>query len=445
MQRIIAIGGVAAGTSAVAKARRVDPQAAVELYTEEPHISYGACGFPHYIAGEIPDAQKLIARRPEAFREQGIEVQTRWRAHGLDPQRKIVWGTDLENGQEQQVAYDNLILSTGASSIMPPWPGIDLEGVFPLRKMQDALAIRRFITEARPRQAVIVGAGYISIEMVEALHRLGLSVSVVEMNSHILPNMDADMAQILQDYLVGRGIKLHTGERVQGFEGAQQKVTRVQTERRTLPADLVLVAVGVRPDSELGQAAGLELGAGGAIRVNQRMETSQPGIYAAGDCATTRHLVTGEEIYLPLGTTANKQGRTAGGNAAGSRLHHQGVVGTAVARVLDYEFSRTGLSEKECRYWNQPYHSERIKSRTQAGYLPGSGEIHVKVLMEPSGKKMLGAQMVGRPGTGKRIDVFATALTLGATVDDLHHMDLAYAPPFSPVYDPILIALNRLL
>lgn len=445
MRRIVAIGGVAAGTSAVAKARRGDPQAVIELYTEEHHISYGACGFPHYIAGEVKEPKKLIARRPVDFQQQGIDIHTRWRADRLDPGARVVWGTDLESGQQQEVAYDALIVGTGASSIIPPWPGTNLGGIYPLRRLDDAMAIRAFIQEVRPLQAVMVGAGYISIEMVEALHQLGMQVSVVEMNHHILPNMDADMADILQDYLESVGIDIYTNEKVVGFEGVRQRVTLVQTERRTIPADLVVVAVGVKPDSELGATGNLELGAGGAIRVNQRMETNQPGIYAAGDCATTRHLVTGQEVYLPLGTTANKQGRTAGANAAGSRMEHQGVVGTAVARVLDYEFARTGLSEKECLYWKQPYHSERIKSRTQAGYLPGSAEIHVKVLVEPSGNRLLGAQLVGRTGTGKRIDVFATALTLGASVDDLHNADLAYAPPFSPVYDPVLIALNRVL
>ncbi|MDH7497934.1 MAG: FAD-dependent oxidoreductase [Syntrophomonadaceae bacterium] len=446
MRHLVVIGGVAAGTSAAAKARRVDAGLKISLFTQEGRVSYGSCGLPYFIAGQIAEERQLIARTVEVFAQQGIEVHLYQRAEEIDPTRRLVRVVDVREGAQREVGYDALVIATGASPVLPPVPGRELAGVFTLRTLDDGLAIRRYLQEQSPQRAVIVGAGYIGLEMVEAFHQRGMSVTVVEMAPQVLPNMDADMAALVQEYLEGREVRVLTAERVLALEPAAgqaaDRVGLVRTERHELPAELVLLSAGVRPNAALAARAGVALGAAGAIRVNQRMETNLPNVYAAGDCATTVHLVSGEEVYLPMGTTANKQGRVAGANAAGGEASFPGVVGTGIARILEMEVARTGLCERECKALGIDYRTRTIRSRTVPGYFPGSGRIHVKVLAEHPGGRLLGAQIVGRAGSAKRIDVFATALTLGAAVGRLWDADLAYAPPFSPVFDPVLLALN---
>ena len=487
-KRLAVIGGIAAGMSAAAKARRIDRDLEIMVFTDETRVSYGACGLPYYISGEIRKASHLVARTIEQFKELGIKVRTQCRVEEIRPASRSLLIRSYKTGDHYEFVYDSLVIATGASARIPPIANADLTGVFKLRNVEDGEDIRQYLAETKPQNAVIIGGGYIGLEMAEVLHQQGVKVAIVEMAPHLAPNMDLDMAEILQQYLREQGIEVFTGEKVLALEGdaptsspaegsgvmsredaptssqaessgetsatstpaaaaasttPANRVRQLVTDRRTLPADLVLLSAGVTPNSWLAEKAGLALGAQKAIRVNQRMETSEPGIYAAGDCATTFLLVTGEEVYIPMGTTANKQGRTAGENAAGGNAEFKGVVGTGIARVLDLEIARTGLCERECKQRGLTYEAKMIQAKTLPGFFAHSGKIYVKVLAEPGGGRLLGAQIVGFAGAGKRIDVFATALTLGATMDQLEDLDLAYAPPFSPVYDPILIAINQ--
>ncbi len=467
-KKLAVIGGIAAGMSAAAKARRMDRDLEIVVFTDETRVSYGACGLPYYISGEIKKASQLVARTIEQFKELGIKVRTQCRVEEIRPATRSLLIRSFKTGDQHEFRYDSLVIATGAAARIPPIANADLPGVFKLRNVEDGENIRQYLAEAKPQNAVIVGGGYIGLEMAEVLHQQGVKVAIVEMAPHLAPNMDLDMAEILQQYLREQGIEVFTGEKVLALEGdasvssqakagggeasassptastnLTNRVRQLVTDRRTLPADLVLLSAGVTPNSWLAEKAGLALGAQKAIRVNQRMETSEPGIYAAGDCATTFLLVTGEEVYIPMGTTANKQGRTAGENAAGGNAEFRGVVGTGIARVLDLEIARTGLTERECQQKGLTYEAKMIQAKTLPGFFAHSGKIYVKVLAEPHGGRLLGAQIVGFAGAGKRIDVFATALTLGATMDQLEDLDLAYAPPFSPVYDPILIAINQ--
>ncbi|HBK52524.1 MAG TPA: pyridine nucleotide-disulfide oxidoreductase, partial [Syntrophomonas wolfei] len=317
-----------------------------------------------------------------------------------------------------------------------------LEGIFTLRTVHDSLAIKAYLNQHKPKRALIAGGGYIGLEMVENLLEYGCEVILLERSSHLLPNMDEDMALILTAYLQSRGVEVRTSENLSGFAG-DFRVREAFTDKGSLPVDFVLLSMGVVPNSELAAAAGVELGIRNAIRVNDRMESNLPGIYAAGDCATTKHLVSGQEVYIPMGTTANKQGKVAGENAAGGNARFAGVLGTGIVRAMEMELSRTGLCENECRQLGIDFISRRVKSRTAAHYCPVSGEIHVKILVEEPNGRILGAQIVGFAGAAKRIDMLATAITMRATVESLIDMDLAYSPPFSPVWDPVLVALNQ--
>ncbi|NLK51995.1 MAG: FAD-dependent oxidoreductase [Syntrophomonadaceae bacterium] len=444
MAKLVVIGGVAAGMSAAAKARRVNPKIKIEVYTNEFDVSYGACGLPYFIAGEIVNRKRLVVRSIEKFAAQEIKVYPGHQVESINAEKNTLSVTNQPSGQRLDVAFDTLVIACGASAIQPPVEGKDLEGVYKLRNLQDGEAIFQYLNRSKPKKAVIVGGGYIGLEMVEAFRRHHLEVTLLEMAPHILPNMDPDMAVLVEEYLRRQGVEVATGEMLKKIEGNHEgRVTTVTTDCRTFTADLVLLAVGVRPNSQLAAAAGIELGVRQAIRVNDRMETNLKGIYAAGDCAVTRHLITGTEVYIPMGTTANKQGRVAGENAAGGDARFAGVLGTGIARIIDLEIARTGLSERECQENGLNYATRTIISRTTAGYYPRGGPIHIKVITEQPEGRLLGAQIVGYAGAGKRIDTFATALTLGATAAQLKDLDLAYAPPFAPVYDPILIALHQ--
>jgi NADPH-dependent 2,4-dienoyl-CoA reductase/sulfur reductase-like enzyme len=313
---------------------------------------------------------------------------------------------------------------------------------FSLRTINDSLKIKEFLSREKPQKVAIIGGGYIGLEMTENFLHMGCQVTLIERAPHIIPNMDEDMAQILTAYLVQQGVDVRIGETVQGFSG-HGSVKGVITDRGEIPADFVLLSIGVLPNSEIAKNCGIKLGPRGGILVDEKMNTSIPDILAAGDCATVRHLVTGKDVYIPLGTTANKQGKVAGENAAGGSAYFQGVIGTGIARVMEMEVSRTGLSERECQSLYLPYEARRIQSQTAAHYCPASKEMHLKLIAEKPGGRLLGAQIVGYSGAAMRIDILAAAITIGATVHQLQNMDLAYSPPFSPVWDPVLLALNQ--
>lgn len=441
-KRLVVIGGVAAGMSAAAKVRRMDKDFIIEVYTKEKFISYAGCGLPYYISNHIANQQDLIARTVPEFARQNISVFTECEATELNPGAKTVTIKNILTDEIKSVSYDKLLMATGARPFVPPLEGIDLKGVFTLRNIPDSEKIKQYIADYQPKKAIIVGAGYIGLEMVESLLEHDIEVTLIEQNHHIIPNMDEDMADIVTEYLTSKGVIIKTAETVKGFQG-HEKVVAALTDQGLIETDFVLMSIGVRPNSEIAKEAGITLGTRGAIQVNNRMETNLKNIYAAGDCAVTNHLVSGQEVYIPMGTTANKQGRTAGENIVGGNAEFNGVLGTGIARIVDMEIARTGLGEKECQNLNIEYVTKTIKSKTIAQYLPHAGDIWVKLLVNKENRQLIGGQIVGFSGAGKRIDTIATAIHVQASIDSLQDMDLAYSPPFSPVWDPVLIAINQ--
>lgn len=377
----------------------------------------------------VDNADALIARTPETFRtKQDIDVRTLHEAAEIDLSQRRVRVRRTEDGKDTWEPFDQLLFAAGAVPFCPPVPGADSRGVFGVSTLQSGLRVRRVLDEENPKRAVIVGGGYIGLEMAEALILRGLEVSLVEAS-----------AQALRDV----GVSLYLEESLQALEAQGGKVRAVVTERRTLPADLVILGMGVRPNSSLAKEAGIPLGERGAIRVNGRMQTEVEGVWAAGDCVESFHLVSRKPVHVALGTVANKQGRVAGINLGGGYATFPGVVGTAVSKICAVEVARTGLQEKEIRRLGLEFVQAKIESRTRAGYYPGAGKITVKVLAEKGSGRLLGGQIVGIEGAAKRIDVIATALHAAFTVEEMIHLDLSYAPPYSPVWDPVLIAARE--
>jgi len=349
----------------------------------------------------------------------------------------------LESKKGWWEPYDRLLIATGAVPFCPKVPGSDAAGIYGLHSLQSGITVREVVDSERPKRAVVVGGGYIGLEMAEALLLRGLEVSLVERGEQVMGTLDPDMGALVSDAVIEVGVRLYRGESLEAFEVGDGRVTAVVTDRRTLPADLVILGLGVRPRTELADRAGVDLGVRGAIRVNGRMQTSVPGIWAAGDCAETFHLVSRRPVHIALGTIANKQGRVAGINLGGGYATFPGVVGTAASKICKWEVARTGLQEREIRELGLEFATARIKSTTRAGYYPNAGPITVKALAEKGSGRLLGAQIVGIEGAAKRIDIFATALHAGMTVQDMINLDLSYAPPYSNVWDPVLIAARQ--
>ena len=361
----------------------------------------------------------------------------------IDPKNRRVLVKSLESKKGWWEPYDRLLIATGAVPFCPKVPGSDAAGIYGLHSLQSGITVREVVDSERPKRAVVVGGGYIGLEMAEALLLRGLEVSLVERGEQVMGTLDPDMGALVSDAVIEVGVRLYRGESLEAFEIGDGRVTAVVTDRRTLPADLVILGLGVRPRTELADRAGVALGVRGAIRVNGRMQTSVPGIWAAGDCAETFHLVSRRPVHIALGTIANKQGRVAGINLGGGYATFPGVVGTAASKICKWEVARTGLQEREIRELGLEFATARIKSTTRAGYYPNAGPITVKALAEKGSGRLLGAQIVGIEGAAKRIDIFATALHAGMTVQDMINLDLSYAPPYSNVWDPVLIAARQ--
>lgn len=444
--RLVVIGGDAAGMSAASKVRREQPGREITVFERSPHTSYSACGMPYYIAGLVDEPEKLVVRSPEKFRERfNIDVRTRHEVLAIDRPAQRVWVADLEQGSEAWEPYDQLLIATGAEAIFPPLPGSDAEGIFSLSTLASGIKVYEFMDQQLPRTAVVVGGGYIGLEMAEALVRQGLQVTLIEKGEQVMGTLDPDMGALVSEALREIGVTLYLNESLVGYEVANGKVSAVVTDQRTIPADLVIVGLGTRPNSRLAADAGIVLGEKGAIRVNPRQQTSAQNIWAAGDCAESFHLISRRPFHIALGTVANKQGTVAGTNLAGGYATFPGVVGTAVSKICKFEVARTGLTEREISGLGLLYRTATIKSKTRAGYYPGAGWIMVKLLAEQGSGRLLGGQIVGLEGAAKRIDVLATALTAGMTVQQIVDLDLSYAPPFSPVWDPVQIAARKLL
>jgi NADPH-dependent 2,4-dienoyl-CoA reductase/sulfur reductase-like enzyme len=385
----------------------------------------------------------LVVRSPETFRKQGIDARVLHRISGIDLRRREVQAEDLNTGKAWKEPFDQLLIATGAVSIRPPIPGIDAHGIYELNTLQSGIDARRAVDEKNPRHIVIIGAGYIGLEMAENFGRRGIDVTLVEKTSQVMNTLDPDMASLLLKPLEEAGVKLYLDESLKSLEIRGGKVRGITTDRRSLPADFVLLGLGVRPNSEMAREAGIPMGGTGGIRVNDRMQTGVQGIWAAGNCVESFHLVSRRPVYLALGTVANKQGRVAGINIAGGQARFPGVVGTAMVKVFSLEVARTGLQEKEIQELGLSFAAAKIDTYTRARYYPGTGPMTVKILAEKKTGRLLGGQIVGREGAGKRIDTLAAALHAGFTVEDLINLDLGYSPPFSAVWDPVQTAARR--
>jgi NADPH-dependent 2,4-dienoyl-CoA reductase/sulfur reductase-like enzyme len=437
-ERLVVIGGDAAGLSAAAQARRLRPAGELDIVVLEqgPEVSYSACGIPYWIGGLVSDRDRLIARTPEEFAAQDITVRTDTRAEGID----LAAGDVVAAGGER-LGYDHLVIATGGKPFRPPVPGLDADGVHGVHRLADGADIRAAIA-AGAKRAVVLGGGYIGLEMAEVLQTRGLEVTVVLADPLPMGQLDADMGRRVCKAMGDMGIEVQTDQPVREVEvGPDGAVRAVRTDTGSYDADLVVLGLGMGPETTLAREAGLLLGTTGGIDVaHTQRSRSNPEVFAAGDCAQTFHRITGEAIHVALGTHANKQGRVAGSVIGGRPARFAGVLGTAMTKVGDLEVARTGLCTTQTEDAGYDFRSELIESTTKAGYFPGAAEIAVKLISERGSGLLLGAQIVGGPGSGKRIDVFATAIWARMTAEELSGSDLSYAPPFSPVYDPVVVA-----
>jgi len=431
--RIIIVGGVAGGASAAAKARRVDENAEIHVFERGPFISFANCGLPYYIAGEIADRAKLIIMTPEKFWTRSrVHAHVNHEVLAIDRTAKTIQvkGPD---GSTRTVAYDKLILSQGAMPIVPPLPGVQLPHVFTLRDIPDMDRIEKFMDEQNPKRAVVIGGGFIGMEMAEAFHRRGMQVTVVELSPHILPLLDHDLATHLENQTRHADFNFKTGTGATAF--TPTGVTFA--DGTTLAADLILLSVGVKAEVELAKSAGLEIGLTGGVKTNGRMESSDPDIYAVGDAAETMHALTGARARIALAGPANRQGRIAGANAAGAKLTYPGALGTSIVRVLNMTVGFTGLNSAQAAKAGFSFFTSLTRDHSHAHYYPGATPVMIKIIVEEGTGRLLGAQVMGESGVDKRVDALATAIAGKMTVDDLENLDLAYSPPFGSANDPV--------
>lgn len=444
--RLVVIGGVAAGTKAVSRARRVAPDLEITLYQEEPEISISECGLPYFISGVVEGRDDLIARTPEDFAEKDVEVLTRHRVESINPENKRLVVKDLSAGKEFEDSYDRLLISTGARAVLPPVEGADLDGVFALRFLTDADAIMRYVREHSPGTAAIVGGGYIGLELAENLKEIGIEVAVVEAEGRVANAYGLEVSEKIAEHLEEKGVRVLTCDMVEEMVGDEEgKVRAVRFDGEELEAEMVIVAVGIEPAVEVAKEAGAEIGATGAIRVDKYLKTSLLDVWAAGDCAETTNLITGEPAWVPLGDTANQMGRVAGTNAAPGEtfLEFPGVLGTGVFKAFDLTVAKTGLSEEEAKGAGFEVITVTVDSTDKAGYLPGPDPVFVKLIADAATGQLIGAEMVGGRAD-KYVDICVTAIWGRLAYPDLVNLDLAYAPPFGPVLSPVIVAASAL-
>ena len=446
-ERLVVIGADAAGMSAASQARRrrAPSDLAILAFERGRYTSYSACGIPYWVSGTVDDRDRLIARTPEEFAEQGIEVRTRHEVVGIDLDRRRVVARDLDGDREVVEPFDQLVYATGSVPMRPPIEGIDAPGVYGVQTLDDGEALRAELRSGDVRRVVVVGGGYIGLEIAEAAKSCDLEVTVVDMSETPVGTFDPDIGSFIADAVSGLGIALVLGEAAAGIEtGPDGRVRAVHTVAgRELPADLVVLGLGVRPNVALAEDSGIPLGTSGGVRVDRRQQTLVDGVWAAGDCCESVHRISGERMVVALGTHANKQGRVVGINIGGGYATFPGVIGTAVTKICDVEVARTGLSEEECRDAGLCFVTASVDSTTRAGYFPGARPIRVKMTAEKRSGRLLGAQIVGREGAAKRIDVLAACCWNGMDVEEILSLDLSYAPPFAPVWDPVLIAARK--
>ncbi|MEU9609130.1 FAD-dependent oxidoreductase [Streptomyces sp. NPDC048057] len=446
-ERLVVIGGDAAGMSAASQARRFRSPEELEIVAfERGHFSsFSACGIPYWIGGQVAERDDLIARTPAEHRERAIDLRMRTEVTEVDTARGRVRSRDLESGAEVWTGYDKLVVATGARPIRPPIPGIDAPGVHGVQTLDDGQALLDTIGATEGRRAVVVGAGYIGVEMAEAMLNRGFEVTVLNRGEQPMATLDPDMGRLVHTAMDWLGITtVDRAEVTAVLTGPDGRVRAVTTADAEYPADVVVLGIGVEPETELARAAGLPLGAYGGLLTDLSMRVrGQDAIWAGGDCVEVLDLVSGRERHVPLGTHANKHGQIIGANVGGGYGTFPGVVGTAVSKVCDLEIARTGLREKDASAVGLQYVTATVESTARAGYYPDAGLMTVKIIAERRTGRLLGLQIVGREGAAKRVDIAAVALTAGMTVEQMTALDLGYAPPFSPVWDPVLVAARR--
>ena len=446
--RLVVIGGVAAGTKAASRARRVNPDLEITIYQEEPEISISECGLPYFLSGVVENRDDLIARTPEKFAEKDIEVLVRHRVEGIDPENKTLTVRDLGADEEFEDSYDRLIISTGAKAFLPPIDGTELDGVFALRFLTDADAIMEYIREHSPERAAVIGGGYIGLEVAESLKEIGMDTTIVEVDDRVANAYGDEAAEKVAEHLKEKGVDVSTCERVDEMVGEEGRVRAIRFNGEELEAELVIVGIGIKPCVNLAKEAGAEIGPTGAIRVDKYLKTNLPDVWAAGDCVESLDLVTGEPGWVPLGDTANQMGRVAGTNAAygsagAEALQFPGTLGTGVFKVFDLRVAKTGLSEEGAEEAGFEVVTAALEAVDKAGYYPGAGSTFIKLIADGATGRLIGAEIVGA-SADKYVDTCATAIWGRLSYPDLVNLDLAYAPPFGPVLSPIIQAASVL-
>ena len=439
------VGGDAAGMSAASQAKKRRPDLEVVAFERGRATSYSACGIPYWIGGAVESEAALIARTPEEHRAAGIDVRMRTEVVAIDLDRREVAWRDLEDGATGTEPFDDLVYATGSVPMRPPVPGIDAQGVYGVQVLDDGVALRAELESGRVQRVVVIGGGYIGLEIAEACRVRGLEVTVVDRSATPVGTFDPDVGAFLAEAVRAEGIELVLSDGVDAIEvGSDGRARAVVTASgREIEADLVVLGLGVRPNVALAAEAGIPIGSSGGVAVDVRMRTPVEGVWSAGDCVESRHRLSGDRVVVALGTHANKQGRVAGINIGGGYATFPGVIGTQVTKVCDLEVARTGLSTKEAEAAGYSFVTASVDSTTKAGYFPGARPIRIKMLAERRSGRLLGAQLVGRQGSAKRIDALAICIWNEMGVDEVLSLDLSYAPPFSPVWDPVLIAARK--
>lgn len=442
---ILVIGGVAAGTKTAAKLKRENRDFNVTLITKGENISYAGCGLPYYVGGVIENKEDLIVNTPKSFSDlTQVEVKTNIEAVEIDRENKSVKAKNLVNDEELSFKYDKLVIATGADPVKPPIEGIDLDGVYYMRTPNDAIAVREVVESKNVKRAVVVGGGFIGLEVAENLHEMGVKTTLVEAMDHIMPGFDDEVCTYVEDELLDNGIMVLTKERLTSIEG-EEKVTKVRTDKRAMKTDMIVMAVGIRANTKIASDCGLELEPNRTIKVNEYMQTNDENIYAVGDCVTVKNILSGKPAWSPMGSSANKEGRCLAKTLSGEKTPFDGVLGTGIVKLLDLNAARTGLTEKDAVNAGYEVESVIVPIDDKAHYYPDSKMIIIKLIADKNTKKLLGAQIFGEGNVDKQIDIVATAITFNATIADLQNLDLAYAPPFSTAIHPLGHAANVLL
>ena len=439
--KIVIVGGVAGGATAAARIRRLDEQAEIVVFERSGYISYANCGLPYYIGGVIEDPEELTLQTPESFFSRfRVHMKVHHEVTAIHPDQKSVSVKNLETGATFEESYDKLLLSPGAKPVIPDLPGIDSSKLFTLRTVEDTFRIKEFVDRNKPKSAVIVGGGFIGLEMAENLRHLGMEVTIVQRPKQLMNPFDSDMASFIHSEVRKHGVKLMLGHTVEGFAEQDGGVNVLLKDFAPLHADMVVLAIGVTPESTLAKEAGLALGIKGSILVNDRMETSKPDIYAVGDAVQVKHFVTEQDTLIALAGPANKQGRIAADNICGGDSHYLGSQGSSVIKVFDMTAASTGINETNAKKAGISVDTVILSPMSHAGYYPGGKVMTMKVVFEKETYRLLGAQIVGYDGVDKRIDVLATAIHAGMNATELKNLDLAYAPPYSSAKDPVNMA-----